>query len=208
MEERNASSIRKEVDALMKSAYKNQNLSAEDQGKLKELADSGDPYARYYYGSYLISFEKDTDAAIQIWQELADENYAPAMATLGDTYFHANAPERWDLAYQYYTGEGAAALTPARRTAVKDILNHGKYNKRVLIMGILFCAISVFFMLLTSAIPLFHINAVLRIVFIALEAVVVLRGVKVYRCNSFSSLRWMLPDLVLIWFLYLLIWLM
>ena len=75
-------------------------------------------------------------------------------------------------------------------------------------MGIVFCAISVFFMLLTSAIPLFHINAVLRIVFIALEAVVVLRGVKVYRCNSFSSLRWMLPDLVLIWFLYLLVWLM
>lgn len=208
MEERNASSIRKDVDAIMRNAYKNKHLSEEDQGKLKELADSGDPYARYFYGSYLAVSEEDTDAAIQIWQELADENYAPAMSALGDAYFHVNAPERWDLAYQYYTGEGAAALTPARRTAVKDILNHGKYNRRVLIMGIVFCAISVFFMLLTSAIPLFHINAVLRIVFIALEAVVVLRGVKVYRCNSFSSLRWMLPDLVLIWFLYLLIWLM
>ena len=145
MEERNASSIRKDVDAIMRNAYKNKHLSEEDQGKLKELADSGDPYARYFYGSYLAVSEKDTDAAIQIWQELADENYAPAMSALGDAYFHVNAPERWDLAYQYYTGEGAAALTPARRTAVKDILNHGKYNRRVLIMGIVFCAISVFF---------------------------------------------------------------
>ena len=74
MEERNASSIRKEVDALMKSAYKNQNLSAEDQGKLKELADSGDPYASYYYGSYLSSFEKGTDGPLRIWQGMAEEN--------------------------------------------------------------------------------------------------------------------------------------
>ena len=77
MEERNASSIRKDVDAIMRNAYKNKHLSEEDQGKLKELADSGDPYARYFYGSYLAVSEKDTDAAIQIWQELADENYAP-----------------------------------------------------------------------------------------------------------------------------------
>ena len=50
MEERNASSIRKDVDAIMRNAYKNKHLSEEDQGKLKELADIGDPYEFYYYG--------------------------------------------------------------------------------------------------------------------------------------------------------------
>lgn len=208
MEQTSASAIRSEVDAIMKKAGLDHQLLAGEKERFHELADTGDPWARYQYARYLTEIENRTDDGLEIWKALAQEQYAPAMEKMGDICFRDNAPEHWDLAYNYYTGEGAAALTDERKIAVKDILNHGKYNKRVLIMSIVFCAVSVFFMLLTGSFAVYHINAVLRIIFIALEAAVVVQGIRIYRYNSFSSLRWMLPDLLLIWSIYLFIWLM
>lgn len=207
IDEKSTSGIRKEVDAIVKKMDADNMLSAKDRERLQELADTGDQWARYQFSRYLFSIADKTDNAIEIWQSLADEKYPLAMANLGDYYFHENAPENWDLSYANYTGEGAMPLSDSGKTAVKDILNHGKFNKRVLIMSIVFCVISVVLMLLTSSFAIFHINPVLRIILIVLEALVIIQGIRKYRFNSFGSLRWMLPDLLLIWCIYLFIWL-
>ena len=141
-------------------------------------------------------------------KELADGKDPSAMAVLGDYYFYTSAPEHWDLAYGNYTGENALPLTEARQAAVKDILNHGKYQKRILILSIVFCAVTVLFMLLTASFALFYMNPVIRILFIVLEALIAAAGIRSYKKNRFTSLRWMLPDLLLIWCLYLFLWLM
>lgn len=172
--------------------------------------------------TYISGGNREADAIIKKWnadhqlsaedteklKRLADEKDPPAMAVLGDYYFRTNAPEHWDLAYANYTGENALPLTGERQAAVKDILNHGKYQKRILIMSIMFCAVTVLFMLLTASFALFHMKPVIRILFIAFEALIVAAGIRSYKRNRFTSLGWMLPDLLLIWCLYLFLWLM
>lgn len=200
--------IQKEVNILGEKMTEDHALSAEDTQRLKELADTGDRWARYQYSMFLYTIKNDIHQAIDIWKSLSDENYPLAMEKLGDYYFYENAPENWDIAYDNYTKEGSIPLSKARKTAIKDILNHGKFNKRVLIMSITFCVISIAIMLFMNSFVLFHMNVFLRIIFIILDVLIVVRGIRRYKFNPYSSLRWMLPDLFLIWCIYLFIWLM
>lgn len=127
---------------------------------------------------------------------------------VGDSYFYENAPQNWDLAYEIYTREGAAPLSPERQTAIKDILNHGKFNKRIIILSIIFVVFSMAVLMLTRQLSLFYTGLITKALFIISEILIVTGGVRQHRRNSYSSLRWMLPSLFFAWCVYVFVWLM
>lgn len=125
----------------------------------------------------------------------------------GDEYMMDNPPENWDKAYACYTDESASAIQGKRKIAIIQIVNHGKYNKRVILLSIAFLLFSIAFIVLTSRITVFHTHIIWKIACILLQIIEVVRAIVWNKKNPYSSLQVILPLLFAIWAVYVVIWL-
>lgn len=186
-------------------------MNAEDKIKLNRIGekiDSGEELLSSDFHVLRRLTDEDVSEAVRLLERIAAEKDQRAMYYLGGYYFEKEKPEYWDRAFAYYTGEGTIAITGEQQSAIKDILNHGKFNKRVLVMGSVFFLVTLLIMLLTSSVSVFYIAPAVKIILIIAEVLVLVKGISTYRKNPFHSLRWFLPLLLLIWCVYLLIWLL
>lgn len=126
-------------EAFEKTAFK-RSSAVLDFELIEPFVQYGVPRAKYYLGYCLlkgIQLEKNETRGIALLREAADAGDGKAAAALGDYYFAKGGSTNWTRAYDYYTGYGAIALNKTRRNAVASILNHKRYNKKILTLCIL-----------------------------------------------------------------------
>lgn len=122
-------------DAFEKVVYKKSTSTALDFEILEPLVNYGIPKAKFYLGYCLlkgIQLEENEVRGIELLQEAADAGDGKAAAALGDYYFAKGGSDNWTKAYDFYTGYGATALNNDRKNAIVSILNHKRYNKKIL----------------------------------------------------------------------------
>lgn len=137
------------------------------------------------------------------FDELTPDGYIKKARELYDD----NKPRRWDEAYAYYTSDDAAPIMDSGdRMNVVNILNHGKYNRKIIRFSIMAFVISIIGIFMLDRVTLFDIRAFIKIILILLEAFVIVSGIYLHKKNRFSSVHWMLPGISVIWCLYLLFW--
>lgn len=116
-------------------------ISADSLARLEALSAAGVPEAQYCLGCYLLLHAPDKgsasacEQAVSLLKKSAAAGDRHAATLLGDYYYgyYANGEDRdWNKAYGYYTGYGALALEGQRRKAFVEIVNHGKFNRKLL----------------------------------------------------------------------------
>lgn len=147
--------------------------------------------------------DKNPDAGLRLLHSAAQEGDADACAALGDYYYRKGGADNWSKAYQYYTGYGAIALTPQRKSAVVEILNHRVRNRRILIA----CGVFFLFMLMVLfAAPgagLYGPHPVWGILCLLAEAGIMTLAVLHFRKKPYDFLRPLPVAMLAVWSVYL-----
>lgn len=115
--------------------FDRQRISPEEFEALEPLVNIGIPKAKYYMGYcllYGVGVEINEEQGVALLQQAADAGDSQAAATLGDYYFARGGSDNWSAAYDLYTGFGAVALNSVRKKAVVSILNHKRFNRKLL----------------------------------------------------------------------------
>ena len=194
-----------EVRGLERS-MKGSALTVETAERLRELADMGIPRAQYIYAAYLYYTKRDEKNAEEYWKKAADNGEKDAKVNLADFYFTTQAPKNWNRAYEYYMAEDADPLTGPRRTAVKDILNNGKFNKRINVLSTIYLIAAFCAVLDLSTLSVVRIGIVGKVLFGLSNLAVWGSGVihtKNYPYADSDRIFWLY---LFIWFFFLVIW--
>jgi hypothetical protein len=147
--------------------------------------------------------EKNLETVEEHSDEIDQESY---LKTARKQY-EDKMPRHWDDAYAYYTSDDAApVMDPEDRMHVVNILNHGKYNRKIIRFSIIAFVISIIGVILLDRMPTFEIRTFLKIILILAEAAVVALGIFVHKKNRFTSVHWVLPCISAIWCAYLFFW--
>ena len=193
-----------EIRGLERS-MKGSALTVEKAERLRELADMGIPRAQYIYAAYLYYTKRDEKSAEEYWKRAADNGEKDAKVNLADFYFTTQAPKNWNQAYEYYMAEDADPLT-GPRTAVKDILNNGKFNKRINVLSTIYLIAAFCAVLYLSSLSVVRIGMVGKILFGLSNLAVWGSGVihtKNYPYADSDRIFWLY---LFIWFFFLIIW--
>ncbi len=195
----------KEIQSLERS-MQGETLAEEKAERLRELADMGFSRAQHIYAVYLYYTKRDEKGAEEYWKKAADNGEMDAKVNLADFYFTTRAPENWNKAYEYYMAEDADPLTGPRRTAVKDILNNGKFNKRINILSTIYLIAALFAVQYLSTLSVVRIGTVGKVLFGLSNLTVWGIGIvhtKHYPYEDSDSIFWLY---LFLWLLFLIIW--
>lgn len=178
-----------------------------DFDKLEPLVNAGIPQAKYFLGACLlrgIQLPVNEERGLELLQEAAQAGDSRAAAALGDYYYGQGGSDSLTLAYQYYTGFGAAALNPSRQAAVTGILNQKVFNGKLLKLCALLlavCAVTVFW---APASALFSPCTGIGCAALVLEAALLVLGFLRWRARPYSSIYALPVAMSGVWFLYML----
>lgn len=182
--------------------------SLDEQSIVEDKENKAD--AQELYRTALRGYENgDVEWALSVWKSLAErEGSSMAMANLGDHYYHEGQPESWDQAYLYYTMEGAMPQSAPRRRNITDIINHGRFQGRVLRLTIAFLIATAGMIAVSAMLPLFSFRPLFAVLCLILEAAAAALAIHTYRRNPYRSLRPVLPVMFGIWCVYVLLWIL
>lgn len=178
-----------------------------DFDKLEPLVNAGIPQAKYFLGSCLlngIQLPVNEERGLELLHEAADVGDSRAAAALGDYYYCQGDSDSLTLAYQYYTGFGAATLDPSRQAAVTGILNQKVFNGKLLKLCALLLAVCAVTVIWAPASSLYAPCTALGWVALAVQAALLLLGFLRCRAKPYSSIYALPVAMSGVWFLYML----
>lgn len=181
-------------------------LKEEKAERLKKLAGMEISRAEYLYGTYLYYTKRDEGGAEEYWKKAAEHGEKDAKVNLGDFYFTTNAPKSWNKAYEYYMAEVADPLTGPRKTAVKDILNNGKFNKRIDILSTIYLVVVLLGVWYLSSLSVVHIGTVGKVLFGLSNLAAWGIGISRTKKFPYEDSDRVFFFYLFIWFLFLIIW--
>lgn len=189
-----------------KVAFRNSTSIVLDFEVLEPLVNYGIPKAKYYLGYCLlkgIQLEENEARGVELLQEAADAGDSKAAAALGDYYFAKGGSSNWTKAYDYYTGYGAAALNKDRKNAIVSILNHKRYNKKILgLCIILFFALTAT-VIWAPATAVFAARPLWGWLAVAAQLVLLVLKMMHYRAKPYDCVYTLPVAMSAIWFVYM-----
>lgn len=195
----------KQLEEIRGKVANGKILEEMDKQKLEALTYLGIAEAKAYLGIHL--WQSNRVVAIQLLTNAADEGFVPAQSFLGD-YFYSEADSfSWVKAYKYYTDYGSISLSHQQQKNVVEIIEHKNFNKKVLVMGILFVLAIFATFFIEPQTALYGTNQILRILFFSIEVAILSVSILVYKKIPFVFLDWLVPTLFGIWSIYLFLWL-
>ncbi len=138
-----------------------------DLDKLTPLVKAGIPQAKYFMGYYMLyggPTQEVCQDGIRLIKESAVSGCAEAAAALGDYYYQKGGLYYWSEAYHWYTGPGALALNEYQKNAVKNILNHKYFNRKILIFTLAVIVAFFIMILIAPAAPLYAPMRILGVI--------------------------------------------
>lgn len=178
-----------------------------DFDRLEPLVNAGIPQAKYFLGSCLlkgIQLPVNEERGLELLQEAADVGDSRAAAALGDYYYCQGGPDSLAIAYQYYTGFGAAALDPSRQVAVTSILNQKVFNGRLLKLCVLLLAVCAVTVIWAPGAALYEPCTGLGWAAMAVQAALLVLGFLYHRAKPYHSVYALPVAMSGVWFLYML----
>lgn len=189
-----------ELDWFMAVIEQGRDIPPEAMGRLEELVAAGIPTAKYYMGCCILRKLQETGGdrrknrrGLALLEEAAADGNSAAAAALGD-YYYAKKPSK---AYEYYTGYGAAALTPERQNAIKSLLQRKYLNRRLLLASIVLALLLVILLFVFGGV------GVLGIVCAMAMAAAVTAAILHYRVKPCDSVYWLPVVLFVLWAVYM-----
>lgn len=177
-----------------------------DFDRLEPLVNIGIPRAKYCLGYCLlagIQLEVNEERGLQLLEEAADQGDSRAAAALGDYYYSSGGSDHWSLAYEYYTGFGAAALNKSRQSAVTDILNQKLFNRKLLGLCILLLAVLAATVVWFPASAVYVPHPVWGCLSILAELALLGINIMHYRAKPYDFFYGLPVAMVGIWFVYM-----
>lgn len=144
--------------------------------------------------------------AICLLEQAAADGSSAAGAMLGDIHYAKESGSHWTEAYRWYTGYGAAALNFGQRNALRNILNHKKYNLRIFTgaFALLFCmALQLWIM---GRVSLYSEKVAVGRLALLAAGIVYCVGVRRFLKYPYDFLNWLIPAMAGLWWGYLIIW--
>lgn len=196
----------KELGLIRRKQQRQESLTEAEKNTLTHFAEAGIPEAQFYLSQYME--ESNPQQAQELLLQAAQQGSMEALAKLGDSCYQEEKADSWEKAYEYYTGYGAAAVSRSRHLAMKNILNHKKYNLKMLQLTFLIVVAMAAMAIMQPAAPLYGMHGFWRFLFPILDAGVWTVAVLHYRAHPFAFMKWLVPAMTGIWGLYLIIWLL
>lgn len=194
-----------ELEALKAEVERNGTITAAGN-RLETLAAVGVPGAKGILGQYFLQKADDVEAVeigLQLLQEAAAEGDSAALGRLGDYYYAQEGHVGWDEAYHCYTGYGSACLTDKRRSAVINILNQGKFNRKTLAACCILAALLLIAVILAPGMPLFSACKAFGVFCFLGACTVIVTAILHYRVKPFGNFLWALYSVLGIWALHI-----
>lgn len=177
-----------------------------DFDSLEPLVNAGIPRAKYCLGYCLlhgVQLPAQPERGLALLEEAANLGDSQAAGELGDYYCAASGRGHWSRAYGYYTGPGAAALTPARQAALRDILNQKLFNRRFLVLCALLLAVFAATVFFPPAAALYPPHRILGAVSLLAQAGVLGWAVLRFRADPYELLCHVPVLMAGIWSVYM-----
>lgn len=192
--------------AFEKVVFKNSTYTVLDFKMLEPFVNYGIPKAKYYLGYCLlkgIQVEENEIRGLELLQEAADAGDSEAASALGDYYFAKGGSDNWTKAYAFYTGYGAAALTRSQKEAVVSILNHKRYNRKLLILCAVFFAALIATVIFAPATAVFAARPFWGWSAIAVQFVLLTLSVMHYKTKPYDCVYALPVAMSAVWFVYM-----
>ena len=173
---------------------------------IEPMANLGIPRAKYFLGYCLanaIQLAPNEEQGLELLREAADMGDSLAAAALGDYCYYRGGSNNWTRAYQYYTGFGATALTPARRSAVTSILNQKHFNRKLLGLSALLLVACVFTVIFPPAAALYAARPIWGWLVVAAQLALLALGCIHYRVSPYDFFYWLPAAMSGLWFIYM-----
>lgn len=173
---------------------------------LEPLVHYGIPRAKYYFGYCLlhgIQLEKNEARGIKLLHEAADAGDGNAAAALGDYYFAKGGSDNWTKAYDFYTGYGAIALNQDRKRAIVSILNHKRYNKKILGLCMILFLAQVAIVIWSPSTTVFAARLFWGWFAVVAQLVLLVMKIMHYRIKPYDCVYALPVAMSAIWFVYM-----
>lgn len=176
--------------------------------RLEPLVAAGISKAKYYLGMCYLLLDAeyvDQEKACRLLKEAADAGDIEAAAALGDYYYKKDGSEFWSAAYDYYTGYGALALNKARRDAVTAIMNHKKFNLKMLLVSTALFIFLFALYIIAPASESFHAHYIWGAFCVILEVILLIAAWLHYKIKPYDNVLYVPFLMFIVWFCYMLI---